>query len=132
METKTKTTEPLRIPQATKQGYIEIPPGSLFDASYPESKTRRGRVQDGGQTSPTLMASGEAPCYYEGKVEFKGKEIKEGDGLYLGDSDDFFRGGLNGVSRDLKANVNDAGVCQNYRIRKLTPRECFRLMGVSE
>ena len=26
----------------------------------------------------------------------------------------------------------DAGVCQNFRIRKLTPRECFRLMGVTE
>ena len=82
--------EPLSIPQATKQGYIEIPPGSLFNASYPDSQTRRGRVQDGGQVSPTLMASGEAHCYYEG--------VKE----------------------------------SSYRIRKLTPRECFRLMGVSE
>lgn len=80
--------EPLRIPQATKQGYIEVQPGSLFDASYPASKTRRGRVQDGGQTSPTLMAAGEAPCYYENKP--------------------------------------------SYRIRKLTPKECFRLMGVSD
>ena len=82
--------ESLRIKQATKQGYIEIPPGSVFDASYPDSQTRRGRVQDGGQTSPTLMASGEAPCYYEGAKE------------------------------------------PSYRIRKLTPRECFRLMGVTE
>lgn len=82
--------ESLRIPQATKQGYIEIPPGSVFDASYPDSKTRRGRVQEGGQVSPTLMAGGEAPCRYEGKED------------------------------------------NSYRIRKLTPRECFRLMGVSE
>lgn len=85
-----KIAEPLRIPQATEQGYVEVPPGSLFDASYPNSKTRRGRVQDGGQTSPTLTAGGEAPSYYEGKTG-----------------------------------------C-NYRIRKLTPRECFRLMGVCE
>lgn len=82
--------EPLCIPQATKKGYIEVPPRSVFDASYPDSKTRRGRVQEGGQVSPTLMASGEAPCHYEGKED------------------------------------------TNYRIRKLTPRECFRLMGVSE
>lgn len=123
--------EPLRIPQATKQGYVEVQPGGLFDMSYPESKTRRGRVQEGGKVSPTLMACGEAPCYFEG-VEFKGKSIKEGDGLYLGTSEDFFRGGLEGVSRTLKANVNDAGCVQNYRIRKLTPRECFRLMGVTE
>ena len=82
--------ESLCIPQATKQGYIEVPPGSVFDASYPDSKTRRGRVQEGGQVSPTLMAGGEAPCRYEGKED------------------------------------------NSYRIRKLTPRECFRLMGVSE
>ena len=82
--------EPLRIPQATEKGYIELEPGGLFDGSYPNSTTRRGRVQDGGKTSPTLMANGEPPSYYEGKVE------------------------------------------QSYRIRKLTPRECFRLMGVSE
>lgn len=82
--------ETLRIPQATAQGYVEVEPGSLFDGSYPNSKTRRGRVQDNGQSSPTLTANGEPPSYYEG--------------------------------------VKD----MNYRIRKLTPRECFRLMGVSE
>ena len=126
-----ENSEPLRIPQATKQGYVEVQPGGLFDMSYPESKTRRGRVQEGETVSPILMASGDAPCLFEG-VEFKGMKIKEGDGLYLGTSDKFFRGGLEGVSRALKANVNDAGCVQNYRIRKLTPKECFRLMGVSE
>lgn len=80
-------TETLKIKQATKQGFVEIVPGSLFDASYPESKTRRGRVQDGGQTSPTLTAGGESPCLYE-----------EG----------------------------------SFRIRYLTPKECFRLMGVCD
>ena len=85
-----KVAEPLRIPQATKQGYIEVPQGAVFDMSYPESTTRRGRVQEGGQVSPTLMAGGEAPCHYEGKES------------------------------------------TSYRIRKLTPRECFRLMGVTE
>ena len=73
-------------------------------------------------------------CYadrYEG-VEFKGKIIKEGSGLYTETSDMFTRGGLKNCSRTLKANVHDAGVCQNFRIRKLTPRECFRLMGVTE
>ena len=39
----------LKIPQATKKGYIEVEEGGVFDAAYPESKTRRGRVQDGGQ-----------------------------------------------------------------------------------
>lgn len=83
----------LIIRQATKKGYIEIPPGGVFDSSYPESLTRRGRVQDNGKVSPTLTAGGEPPCYFEG------------------------------VTNE---------IINNYRIRKLTPRECFRLMGVSE
>lgn len=77
---------PLKAPQATAQGYAECEVGGVFDGSYPNSTTRRGRVQEGGKISPTLTAEGEALNRYEG----------------------------------------------NYRIRKLTPRECFRLMDVSE
>lgn len=119
--------EPLRIPQATKQGYVEVQPGGLFDMSYPESKTRRGREQEGGTVSPTLMASGEAPCLFEGvsvhpnshALEFKGeKSIKT-------DASPALR------ATDYKA-PHCVGNSANYRIRKLTPRECFRLMGVSE
>ena len=47
----------LKIPQATKKGYIECPVGGVFDWSYPTSKLRRGRVQGGGTISPTLLAS---------------------------------------------------------------------------
>ena len=63
---------------------------------------------------------------------YKGKEIKNGDGLYLQTTQEFFRGGLDGISRSLKSECCDAGVCIGYRIRKLTERECFRLMDVPE
>lgn len=79
----------IAIPQATKQGYIEVEQGGVFDAAYPESTTRRGRVQEGGKVTPTICTSNELSLY-EG--------VKNGE----------------------------------FRIRKLTPRECFRLMGVSE
>lgn len=37
------------------------------------------------------------------------------------------------IARALRAENNSAGcVIENYRIRKLTERECFRLMGVKE
>lgn len=65
-------------------------------------------------------------------VMYKGKEIKEGDGFYLNCSKDFNHGALEGISRCLKANNNDAATVQDFRIRKLTERECFRLMGVRE
>lgn len=120
----------IAIPQATKQGYIEVDEGGVFDAAYPESTTRRGRVQDGGKVAPTLLTSNEL-CVYEG-VEYKGKKFLEGSGLYTDASDRFQRDGLKDMSRCLKAEISDAGVVQNFRICKLTPRECFRLMGVSE
>lgn len=59
----------LTIRQATKKGYIEIPQGGVFDASYPDSTTRRGRVQGDGFISPTLTAGGEPPCLFEGITE---------------------------------------------------------------
>lgn len=74
------------IPQATKQGYIELTTPGVADLTYPNSKTRRGRVQENGQIVPTLTAAHQDICYFE----------------------------------------------HNYRIRKLTPRECLRLMGVSD
>ena len=74
------------IKQATKSGSIECEVGGCFDASYPESETRRGRVQDNGNTCPTLTAQ----------------------------------------------NQDIVRIDLNYRIRKLTPRECGRLMGVSD
>ena len=50
-------------------------------------------------------------------------------GVYTNDSDRFNRGVLTGLSRTLKASKSDAGVYDGFRIRKLTPRECWRLQG---
>lgn len=74
------------IKQATKEGSIEYEIGGCFDASYPESTARRGRVQDKGNICPTLTAQNREIVRIESK----------------------------------------------YRIRKFTPRECGRLMGVSD
>lgn len=74
------------IKQATKQGYIECEVGGVADLSYPDSKTRRGRVQDNGNISPTITATETGICRIESPI----------------------------------------------RIRKLTPKECFRLMGFSD
>ena len=48
----------IRIKQATKQGWIECCNGGVADLSYPGSKFRRGRVQGGGQISPTITTTG--------------------------------------------------------------------------
>lgn len=75
------------IPEATKDGYIPMEIGGVCDFSYPNSDTRRGRVQEGGTVAPTLTC---------------------------------------GVENSLRR------IEYNYRIRKLTERECFRLMDVPE
>lgn len=51
-----EATDTVRIKQATKKGYIEMEVGGVFDATYPNSKTRRGRVQEGGTICPTIAA----------------------------------------------------------------------------
>lgn len=81
-----KQPKQILIPQATKKGYIEMDLPGVCDLSYPNSKTRRGRVQEGGKIFPTLTAASQDICYIE----------------------------------------------QLFRIRKLTPRECFRLMGMRD
>lgn len=76
----------IAIRQATKKGYIECELGGVADLSYPESKTRRGRVQENGQICPTITATETGVCRIESPI----------------------------------------------RIRKLTPKECFRPMGFSD
>lgn len=77
----------VNIKQATKDGYIRCKVGGgIADLSYPNSKTRRGRVQMEGDLSPTLTATNTDICRIE----------------------------------------------PQYRIRKLTPKECWRLMGFTD
>ena len=74
------------IKQATKKGYTECEIGGVADLSYPDSKTRRGRVQEDGKICPTLTATETGVCRIESDI----------------------------------------------RIRKLTPKECWRLMGFDD
>lgn len=57
--------EVIGIKQATKKGYIECELPGCADLSYPSSTTRRGRVQDNGQTSPTITATETGVHYIE-------------------------------------------------------------------
>ena len=72
----------LKVRTANKKGYDIAADGDGVDLSYPQSKTKRGRVGHG--VSKTLMAS------------------------------------------------DSMGTVSNYRIRKLTPKECWRLMGFDD
>ena len=116
--------ENVKIRQATKDGSIECEVGGCFDASYPESQTRRGRVQDRGNTCPTLTARNQEVVRIEkvGQISSNGSQC----GTVISD---------NGISANLVAGTHgyaNSHITTQYRIRKLTPRECGRLMGVSD
>lgn len=57
--------EKVKIKQATQKGYIECAVGGVADLSYPSSKTRRGRVQEGGWICPTITATETGICRIE-------------------------------------------------------------------
>ena len=80
----------------------------MFDANYPKSKNRRGRVQGGGNVTPALTANYGNLILIEKIMETK-TERPQGKGWCWDDDNKKW-----------------------FRIRKLTPRECFRLMDVDE
>ena len=112
----------LIIPQATKEGYAVVPEGGVFDASYPDSTTRRGRVQEGGTVSPTIMASQNELLRYEGT------EPTIIDDLYKEREPRHY----NDAAPTLRLNCNELKVATGIRIRRLTERELYRLMDVEE
>ncbi len=116
--------ENVKIRQATKGGSTKCEIGGCFDASYPNSKTRRGRVQDKGNTCPTLTAQNQEIVRIEkvGQISSNGSQC----GTVISD---------NGISTNHVAGTHgyaNSHISTQYRIRKLTPRECGRLMGVSD
>lgn len=134
----------IKIKEATKQGYAIAEQGDSINFTLPNSKTRRGRV--GKQVAQTLDTScNQAVIVQKPRGYNKGGEhevaptlssnswqennlLKLG-GLYTNASENHQRGVLPGLSRTLKSQNHDAGIFDGIRIRKLTPRECWRLQG---
>lgn len=131
----------IKIPQATKQGYIECEVGGVADLSYPNSKTRRGCVQENGTISPTITATETGICRIEPKERFfkQALETFEKADTKYGDTIDAYNKRVNQSGYSPTITTRPEGfktailpVTKDIRIRKLTPRECFRLMGFSD
>lgn len=138
--TEPKIAEPIAyVKEATKKGYAEIYEGDSVNLEQPNSKTRRGRVGKGcAQTLTTscnqaviepnkLSHSEWKQQMYKRFIEDSNSEVS---GVITNQSQSFgYRPPMKGYSKTLKANANDAGVVESFRVRKLTPKECWRLMG---
>lgn len=129
------------IKQATKQGYIECEVGGVADLSYPDSKTRRGRVQDNGNTCPTITATETGICRIEPKERFfkQALETLNENDCNPGDTINAFNKHVDKSGCSPTLTTRPEGfktailpVTDDIRIRKLTPKECFRLMGFSD
>ena len=51
-------TTMLRVRQATNKGYADCMLNGAIDLSYPQSRTRRGRVMGGGNIANTITTEG--------------------------------------------------------------------------
>lgn len=123
----------LAIREATKQGYAIAEEGDAVNFQFPDSKTRRGRV--GKQIANTLEASGINQGVVEredspqmlGHIDIKGHDAVKR--VYSADHVGPTLTTMGGGHREPKTAVTD-GV--RYRIRKLTPLECWRLQGFAD
>ena len=103
------------VREATKQGYAVANVGDSINFSHPNSKTRRGRV--GKNIANTLLTSDEQ-CVVLPQI------IQKLHG--------FNKGGVHNIAPTLTKSSyqeNNFLKIEGVSIRKLTPRECWRLQG---
>ena len=110
----------IRVKNATKKGYLEATDGDGIDISS-RMEHHRGTVQKGkAQTLTTQCDRGVVIGTYQ---YAKSDKFMQGrDRLQLGKD----------TSDTLQTTPKEGIVNSNLRIRKLTPLECFRLMGVKD
>lgn len=112
----------IKVKNATKKGYLEATDGDRIDISS-RMEHHRGTVQkDKIQTLTTSGGNERGVCVGTYQYAKSDKFMNGKDRLQLGKD----------VSDTLQTTPKE-GICYNdLRIRKLTPREAFRLMGVKD
>ena len=144
------------VKEATKKGYAEAYEGDSVNMEQPNSKTRRGRV--GKQVAQTLTTSPQQGVVQIGNCMPSATRDNPSQGRIYDDNglsptltamgggerqpfiiDDMYKGrdqrqydqyspSLRSERQGLKVAAGD----QRLRIRKLTPKECWRLMGFDD
>lgn len=111
------------VPEATKKGYAEAVDGDSINLEQPNSKTRRGRIGRGVAQTLTTSCNQEV---IEPNIEVIGN--------YSPSNHDASRiVHCNGIAPTVKENHGTVTATNvGLRIRKLTPKECFRLMGFDD
>lgn len=146
----------IRVKEATKKGYAEAYEGDSVNLGQPNSKTRRDRV--GRQAAQTLTTSPQQGVVQIGNCMPTATRDNPNQGRIYDDTglspalnamggggrqpfiiDDLYKGrdqrqydefspSLRSERQGLKVATGEQGL----RIRKLTPKECWRLMGFDD
>lgn len=151
----------IKIKNGTKKGFLGAVDGDGIDLAFPTSKQRRGRVQrqiaNTLDTSPNKGVVIYSPTICIGSTQEHAAitdgsyaptltdSMGTGGGhvpmidaepigtVYAHNSKAFGNGYMNDLSKTLKAEKHDTSVVySDFRVRKLTPKECWRLMGFDD
>ena len=135
----------IKVKVATKKGYQEAYEGDSINIAFPDSKTRRGRV--GKQIANTITCNNNQVIVESLKYKLCDKlietgNIKENDVIKHSYSSDRLKRLTqavekeNNISPTLTTRSDCLGIAvidgEVLRIRKFTPRECWRLMGFED
>ena len=117
------------VKEATSKGYAEAKAYDSINLEQPSSKTRRGRV--GHQVAQTLTTSCNQAVVEPFIVASRGRNPDNSSDRTKGiPTEQRFEPNKSGCSNTITTVQKDNYVCEsNYRIRKLTPSECYALMG---
>jgi DNA (cytosine-5)-methyltransferase 1 len=122
------TDNTLKVKSATSKGYEEASEGDSINLSVPNSETRRGRV--GKQIAQTLDTECKQGVVYNIKrlnETLELHDLPEGEVRFV----DSYNKTIHENSVCISTRINDCHdrhLWDGYEIRRLTPRECFRLM----
>ena len=134
-ETTNLQEECLHIKNATKKGYKEAYYGDSVNLAYPKSETRRGRV--GKEVSQTLQCNDNMGVV-DSYVSKKYSDFEKENGYIPELFNPYNKKEITDIvptqSTQCGSTTSSATVLlkDNLRIRKLTPKECFRLMGFDD
>lgn len=112
----------VHVREATKLGYKVAEEGDSINLEHPNSKTRRGRVGVGVAQTLTTSPQQATIVAMRGRYNSEGKVEQQ-----LEPRKDNLTNTITTVTKD-----NLVVEPPEYRIRRLTPLECWRLMGIAD
>lgn len=123
------------IPEATKKGYAEVHEGDSVNLEQPNSNTRRCRVGKG--IANTLLTNCQQGVIikagqFRPKDRYYNKKGNKREEQFEMRKDELSNAILTGDRKNCVGEIKKSCYNSTLRIRKLTPKECFRLMGVKD